>query len=115
MRQQGRPVREKWNFAQWLSLDYEIDEISPSALRIPDDIDFLIAIHPKGFSDEILYAVDQYVMRGGKLIASADPFCNMDQPPPNPRNQFASFSHKRDSDFNRLTNAWGVNFDHGRS
>jgi ABC-2 type transport system permease protein len=111
MRQQGRPVREKWNFAQWLSLDYEIDEISPSALRIPDDIDFLIAIHPKGFSDEILYAVDQYVMRGGKLIASADPFCNMDQPPPNPRNQFATFSHKRDSDFNRLTNAWGVKME----
>jgi gliding motility-associatede transport system auxiliary component len=112
-RAQRRPVKEKWNFAQWLERDYDVESVPVTAMRIPDGLDFLLAIHPKGFSDQILYAIDQYVMRGGKLIAFADPFCNSDQPPPNPSNPYAQFSHERASDFNRLTNAWGVEMKTG--
>ncbi len=40
---------------------------------IDDAIDVLMVIHPKDLSPQTQYAIDQFVMRGGKLIAFIDP------------------------------------------
>ena len=32
----------------------------------------LVVIHPQGITDKAQYAIDQFVMRGGKLIAFLD-------------------------------------------
>ena len=49
-----------------------------TADKIPDDIKLLLVIHPKAISDSAQYAIDQFVLRGGKLVAFVDPFCALD-------------------------------------
>lgn len=100
---QGQP----WNIIQWLESDYEVTTVDAAATSIPADIDMLLLVHPKGLQDTALYAIDQFVLRGGNLIALVDPHCDMDQPPPNPRNPYAGMSHPRSSDVNRLSAQWG--------
>ena len=109
--QQSAPA---WNITQWLRLDFDVEEIDPLAGAIPDGLDFLLVVHPKEFGDETLYAIDQYVLGGGKLVALVDPFCVSDNPPQDPSNQFAQFTHPRASDLNRLTAVWGLQMESGR-
>ena len=66
-------------------------------------------MHPKNLSEKTLYAIDQFVMRGGKLVVFTDPYCFMGDPPPqNPQNPFGGSSHDASSELNRLLTAWGV-------
>ena len=103
--QQSAPA---WNITTWLELDFEVEEVDPLAGSVPDGLDYLLVVHPKDFGDETLYAIDQYVLGGGKLVAFVDPFCLADAPMQDPSNQFAQFTHPRASDLNRLTNVWGL-------
>src|SRR3954447_3773447 len=65
-----------------------------TADKIPDDIKVLIVIHPKAASDALQYALDQFVLRGGKLVAFVDPLCILDRPP----NDNGMPPHKRTRD-----------------
>lgn len=107
---QGQP----WNIVQWLESDFEVSTVDATVTAIPADIDTLMLVHPKGFEDKTLYAVDQFVLRGGNLIVLADPYCGLDQPPPNPRNPYAGMSHPRSSDINRVCAQWGVRMVTGK-
>ncbi len=46
--------------------------------KIDDDIKLLLVIAPKDISDKAQYAIDQFIMRGGKLVAFLDPQCLAD-------------------------------------
>ena len=37
------------------------------------DVDVLVLVHPKNLSDDTLYAIDQFVMRGGRALIFVDP------------------------------------------
>src|SRR3546814_4798324 len=39
-----------------------------------DDIDVLVLAHAAGLNDKELYAIDQYLMRGGKALIFVDPY-----------------------------------------
>lgn len=41
-------------------------------LEIPEDVPTLLLLNPLGLSDEAKYVIDQFVMRGGSLIAPCD-------------------------------------------
>ena len=75
---------------------------------IAEDIDFLMVVHPKNLPEETLYAIDQYVMRGGKLLVFLDPHCLLDQPPRDPNNPYGAVGHKASSELNVLLENWGV-------
>jgi ABC-type uncharacterized transport system involved in gliding motility auxiliary subunit len=68
----------------------------------------LVVIHPKNFSDSLLYSIDQFVLKGGKLLAAIDPFAQADIPEPDKGNPAAAMSADRSSSLNKLTAAWGV-------
>ena len=70
MGQQGSPP---WTLVQQLQQDFNVKQIAMDTDKIDDDVKVLIVIHPKGISDEAQYAIDQFVLRGGKLIAFLDP------------------------------------------
>jgi ABC-type uncharacterized transport system involved in gliding motility auxiliary subunit len=62
----------------WMVMDiirqlYEVRRIDLTGDAIDDDIDILMMIHPEGLSEQMLYAVDQFVMRGGKTMLFLDP------------------------------------------
>jgi ABC-type uncharacterized transport system involved in gliding motility auxiliary subunit len=70
MRQQGSPP---WLFVEELRKTYEVVEISADADEIPAEVDVLFAIHPTGLSEGLVYAIDQFALRGGNIMAFVDP------------------------------------------
>ena len=64
---------QDWPFAAVLRKDYDLRQIPTNLMEIPQDIAALLVINPKGISNIGLYAIDQYLMRGGNVIVFADP------------------------------------------
>ena len=111
MRMQGREPKKPWSLVQALREEFEVEALKPDADSIPGDIDFLMIVHPKNLPQAILFAIDQFVMGGGKLIVFVDPHCLSDEPPRDPRNPYAAMGQKKSSDLNVLLKTWGVEMD----
>ena len=69
-----RPVETYQTIRQQLSQEYSLSEVDLTGGSVPQNIDTLIVVSPQAFTDVELYAVDQFVMRGGSLIVLANPF-----------------------------------------
>ncbi|MDK1030845.1 MAG: GldG family protein [Planctomycetia bacterium] len=111
MRMQGRTPPPPWNIILQLREEYEVVPVAPETEAIDEDVDFLMVVHPKQLGEKMLFAVDQFVMKGGKLLVFIDPHCFVDQPPPNPSNPFARMQHNSSSSLNVLLRKWGVEMD----
>ena len=97
----GQPAQTPpWRMVEELRAVFEVRSVATDAAAIPPEIGVLILAHPKGLSDATLYAIDQFVMRGGRLLAFVDPLCENDPAAPTPAD--------RASDLSRLLGAWGV-------
>ena len=64
--------------AQWMIMDiirqlYAVQRVDNTTVEIDEEIDILMIVHPQGLSERMLYAVDQFVMRGGKTMVFLDP------------------------------------------
>ncbi|HUT24547.1 MAG TPA: Gldg family protein, partial [Sumerlaeia bacterium] len=73
----GRP--QPWVFIRELKNSCRVQSIEVDAIEIPDDLDLLLVIHPKKLKPRTQYAIDQYVLKGGKALVFFDPFCEADQ------------------------------------
>lgn len=69
----GVPVDENWLIVKQLGNDYNLEKIAVDAAEIPLNIDVLLVIHPQKVTRMFTYALDQYILRGGKLIMLMDP------------------------------------------
>lgn len=95
-----------WVFAQELQALYEVVPVDARGNSLPENLTALIIIHPQNLSDELLYAVDQYLLSGGRLLALVDPLCLADLEQQDPRMMQFGFMGAK-SDLNRLTEKWG--------
>ncbi len=111
MQAQGRTPPAPWTIVSQLEEEYDVTPVQTDADTIGPDIDYLMVIQPKDLPDKTLYAIDQYVMRGGSLIVFEDPHCLSDQPAG--QNQFSDMDYKSGSDLNRLLKGWGVEMEPG--
>lgn len=84
--------------------DYELVQLRGTVTLIPDDIDVLLVVHPHDLNDSTLYAIDQYVIRGGPLLAFLDGLS--EHSPPHPTNP--AVPQFPDSNLDRLMAQWGV-------
>jgi ABC-type uncharacterized transport system involved in gliding motility auxiliary subunit len=100
---------EPWVFASELKRIFDVREIKMNAERIPDDIKVLVVIHPRNLMETSEYAIDQFVLRGGKLIAFVDPYAYFDQQP-DMQNPFGGSQAGQSSLYN-LFKAWGIDMD----
>lgn len=111
MQQEGQPSGSApWTFVSQLQQDYNVKHVELDAPRIDDDVKVLVVIHPKGISDETQYAIDQFVLRGGKLIAFLDPlsaYASRQQQNP----MMGGDSGGSSSSLDKLVKAWGLQFD----
>jgi ABC-type uncharacterized transport system involved in gliding motility auxiliary subunit len=89
-------------------LNYETRSIQPNVAEIPSDVTLLLVVHPKNLSVSTQYAVDQFVLRGGKAIVFVDPWCEADEPIQDPNNPLQAMMAPRSSELKRLFDAWGV-------
>lgn len=102
-----------WVVMQELGSPFEIKPIAPDAAEIPADIDMLMVVHPKDLSDATLYALDQYILRGGRVLAFVDPLAEVDRPA-QMRSQMDMLTHNRTSSLKRIFDAWGIEIAEGQ-
>jgi ABC-type uncharacterized transport system involved in gliding motility auxiliary subunit len=69
--QQGNPG---WVILQQLAQTYEIRDVEMAAQEIPSDVNVLLLVHPAGITKETEFAIDQFILRGGTLIACLDAY-----------------------------------------
>jgi len=111
MRMQGRSPQEPWTIVTHLKEEYEVTKVDADAESIDEQIDFLMVIHPKDLPENTLFAIDQFVMKGGKLLVFVDPYCFEDQPKQTPGNPMPPPDYKSSSDLNALLAGWGVKME----
>lgn len=78
MRMQGKPVEQSWAVVTQAQEFFTIKDINKED-PILAGVDILLVVHPKGFADKQLYAIDQFILRGGKVFMAVDPFFTQDQ------------------------------------
>lgn len=107
----GENHAEEWSFVTELKKDFSIKEVPMTASRIDDEVKVLLVVHPVDISDTGQYAIDQFVLRGGKLLAFLDPHAYFDQS----HEQNLSYSLAGDnaarSSLDKLLRAWGLDMD----
>lgn len=77
-----RQPTEPWVLANELQREFEVKEINLNAAEIDPDVGVLLLIHPRDIAPQTEYALDQFVLRGGKLVAFVDPYAYFDQQGP---------------------------------
>jgi len=106
--------KQPWYLYSELERFYEIRNISKDVEAIdPQEIEVLMLVHPADLTVDSLKAVDEYLIKGGKLFVCVDPHCiatKMDQPQrANPQEQQAS-PVSSVSNLGKLFSAWGVSY-----
>jgi ABC-type uncharacterized transport system involved in gliding motility auxiliary subunit len=102
-----RQSSEPWVLANELKREFDVKEIPLSAKEIDKGINVLLLIHPRDVPPQTEYALDQFVLRGGKLIAFVDPYAYFDQTPQMP----GVPAQPSSSTLPTLFKAWGVTFN----
>ena len=105
-----RQSSDPWVLAGELKREFEVKEVPMSAREIGKEIGVLLVIHPRDIQPETEYALDQFVLRGGKLIVFVDPYAYFDQAPTMP----GIPAQPTSSTLPLLFKAWGVQMDPGK-
>jgi ABC-type uncharacterized transport system involved in gliding motility auxiliary subunit len=106
-------VKDGWAIDTELAHRYELRRLQPNPASIGDDVDLLLLIHPKNLTDDTQYAIDQFVLRGGRLLAFVDPLAGSDPGAQNAPQLLpgGTLSPDVSSSLDRLFKAWGVAYD----
>jgi gliding motility-associatede transport system auxiliary component len=105
MMRQRQPQNQPWVFLNELKQSFDIRDVSLTAEKIDDDISVLVVVHPQGISEQAEFAIDQFLMRGGKMVALLDPYSFVES------QMAAQFGGgPTSSTFQKLLPAWGVQF-----
>jgi ABC-type uncharacterized transport system involved in gliding motility auxiliary subunit len=105
-----RQSSEPWVLANELKREFDVKEVPIGAKEIDKDINVLLLIHPRDAQPQTEYALDQFVLRGGKLIAFVDPYAYFDQNPTMP----GIPPEPSSSTLPTLFKAWGLTMDPGK-
>lgn len=112
MMQMGQRPQPAWTFISELRKDFTVKSIPMTADKIDEDIQLLLVIHPKDISDGLQYAIDQFVLRGGKLVAFLDANSLVDNR--NQQNPMMGQMGGGGSSLDKLLKAWGLTFEISR-
>jgi ABC-type uncharacterized transport system involved in gliding motility auxiliary subunit len=104
---------EAWAVIQQLRADYEVREVPVTTDKIDKDITVLLVIHPADITETAEFAVDQYLLGGGNVVAFVDPQSLLAQAMSGQQNpmtgQPGNFINTS-SDLSNLFKAWGINY-----
>ena len=95
-----------WQIAAQAKEMFDVKTIAPDASELPADVNVIMVVHPKGLSDALQYKLDQFVLKGGRLIVFVDPHCEADLPPG--VNAMQAMNIPKNSNLPTLFNAWGI-------
>jgi ABC-type uncharacterized transport system involved in gliding motility auxiliary subunit len=107
MMRMGQQGSDPWVFINELKRDFDVQQVGMEVDAIDPKINVLVVIHPKDISDKAQFALDQFVLRGGRLVAMLDGMCLADNRNPNPM----GFNMAGGSTMPKLLKGWGIEFD----
>jgi ABC-type uncharacterized transport system involved in gliding motility auxiliary subunit len=109
MMQMGRQPQQQqpWITFSELKRDFTVESVPMDSDSIPEKIQVLMVVHPKDISEKAQYAIDQFILRGGKLIAFLDTQCITDNRNPNPMGMNLGGG----SSLPKLLEKWGIGLD----
>lgn len=99
----GKP----WQMLSVLDQLFTVENVSTEAAQIPANVDVLLIIHPAKISKRALYAIDQYLMRGGHAVIFVDPLAEVAQQVPGANGKFVDTS----SDLKPIFRSWGLEYN----
>jgi len=67
------PQQEAWLFKQELEKMFDVEELDSKIEEIPSKINTLLVLHPQNLSEQTQYAIEQYILKGGKAVLAVDP------------------------------------------
>jgi ABC-type uncharacterized transport system involved in gliding motility auxiliary subunit len=112
----GQPPTPGWVIYQQLKQSFDVVDVSMTATTIdPKEIKTLLLFHPAGITPAAEFAIDQYLLNGGTVVACLDPFsvaAQMSAPPQNPM-MGQQPPPATTSTLPTLLSAWGVTFESG--
>jgi len=103
-------MREPWVIYGQVEQLFDVRPLEPSATQIDSDVNVLVLVHPKNLSPAMQFAIDQYALKGGHILAFVDPLSEAD-PSGAGGNPMAAVSADKSSHLEALLTAWGVKFD----
>ncbi len=103
-------MSEPWVVVSQLDQIATVRTLNADLTGIDADIDLLMLVHPKELSQPTLYAIDQFVMRGGHALIFIDPQSEADTSGQQPGNPFGAMGANRSSTLEPLLSAWGVEY-----
>jgi ABC-type uncharacterized transport system involved in gliding motility auxiliary subunit len=106
MMQQREQPSQPWIFLNELKENYVVRDIPLTTDKIDADVSVLVLVHPQGITDDAQFAIDQFLLRGGKMVALLDPFSFVEAQTAGPYGGAAGY----DSTLNKLLPAWGIDF-----
>jgi ABC-type uncharacterized transport system involved in gliding motility auxiliary subunit len=109
MMMQRQRGSDPWVFVQELKENYTVREVPLTADKIDDDISVLLVAYPKGITESAQFAIDQFVLRGGKMVALLDPFSFVDSQLSGGQ-QAMMRGESYSANLDKLLKAWGLQF-----
>ena len=100
----NRPQRP-WMIMSQIRDLFEVRDVAQTVSSIPAGLDVLMVVQPTGLTDEAAFAIDQYALKGGKVLVFIDPVTETNQlamlkAPGEGRRRLA-----------KVLESWGVKFD----
>ncbi|MEZ5855066.1 MAG: GldG family protein [Hyphomicrobiaceae bacterium] len=95
-----------WMIIQQIQEFFEIRKIEPTVTEIPKDIDVLMVVQPTILTPDTAYAIDQFALGGGRVLAFVDPV--VESVPPGPASMG---SLPVSSQFKKVMKSWGLSLD----
>src|SRR6202051_722104 len=102
---------EPWPILTQLQDLFTMRTLTTDVDHIDKDVDVLMLVHPKALPPKTLYAIDQFVMRGGRILLFVDPNAGGDTSGQDPSNPLAGATANASADLAPLLAAWGVDYD----
>jgi ABC-type uncharacterized transport system involved in gliding motility auxiliary subunit len=107
-------MSDPWPIIGQIEQIFTVHPVTSDVDHIDPDVDVLMVVHPKHLPTKTLYAIDQFVMRGGKLLLFVDPDAGADTSGQDPGNPLAGAMANHSSTLEPLLAAWGVNYSPGQ-
>lgn len=102
----GAPGGQPWTLVNMLRETFEVRDLGRSTPAIPAGVDTLLLIHPKALSEQTRFAIDQFVLRGGRAMIFVDPLSEADDTQPDP--EAPMVMPRVESDLPELFQRWGL-------
>lgn len=96
-----------WSLFDELAMDYKFVHVSEDAPYIPQEIKVLLVLAPNQLPPLFVYALDQYLMRGGKLVVFVDPYSEVSH-------FYRGYPPLGNSNIRKFLEEWGIIYDYNR-